>query len=383
MLQERILNTLEKHDHIDQRKLSRVAGLNESSISRYLNGFEDINFESLLRIVQFLYPEQEIEIMSEQIMNFKSKNARLALEYAVMNLLSDHLDHLLDLLSTSSNPVDKEWAAMYEFIRLQNNKELSPLEFLKKIEVFKPKELEMQILKTIVKGYTYVELNDYNALNLYIRDIEPQIGEIKSNFIQESFNVRLGLIMNYVSLYSNNDPEQARYYSSLVIEQDFFEHVKATAYHNIGHSYLFESYDQAKDYLERSITLSKEQERWQLAHSSSLTLSFIQSFWEIEREFPFELKGYSEISEYIFFLIRKGDKEQAKDLLEQIDIETISDWDKGFHYYYLGLIYDDKDFFYDSVEWFKKKGDKFHLMLPIKELHRLKENEKVLRLLTT
>ncbi|GAA0373925.1 hypothetical protein [Bacillus horti] len=87
MLQEQILRTLDERDGVDQRKLSYVANLNESSISRFLNGYEEINFESALRIVKFLYPEQERVIMATYIPTQKSKNARHALEYCVMSQL--------------------------------------------------------------------------------------------------------------------------------------------------------------------------------------------------------------------------------------------------------------------------------------------------------
>lgn len=380
MLQERILNTLEKHDHIDQRKLSRVAGLNESSISRYLNGFEDINFESLLRIVQFLYPEQEIEIMSEQIMNFKSKNARLALEYCDMNHLTDHFDHLLKLLSASTNPVDKEWAAMYELIRLQKKKQQKPVDLLGEVEVFRPKEKEMQVLKNILKGYIYFDMNEHHTLSLHMNGTDALIDEIKSTFIKEAFKVRLGLIMSYVSLYRNKI-DDARHYVSLVLDQDFFEQVKATAYHQLGHSYLFESYDESIKNLELALNRFKKANIETHVNTTSFTIEFVKSFWGIERDFPLELDSYKHIVNYAYYLIQKGEKKEAQEVMNQIDLHSLPDWEKGFYYYYLGLIHDDKDYFYDSVEWFKRMSDFFHLMLPIKELDRLKENKRLLNLL--
>ncbi|GAA0352083.1 hypothetical protein [Bacillus horti] len=40
MLRARTIQTLEKQNNIDQRKLSHISGLSESSMSRFLHGYE-------------------------------------------------------------------------------------------------------------------------------------------------------------------------------------------------------------------------------------------------------------------------------------------------------------------------------------------------------
>lgn len=361
MLQERILQTLEKRGDVDQRKLSRIAKTNESSISRYLNGYEEINFEAVLRVVQHLFPEQEKELMAEYIMTQKSKNARYALEYCVMNHLSEQFDHLLKELSVSSNPKDKEWASMYELIKIRNSGVLDPLELLKQVEIFKPKQLEMEVMKVIIKGYIYGELKDFHTLSMYVPLIENDLDHIKSNFIRSSYKVRLGLMMNYISLFKN-DVEKARFYSNLVLDQVFFEQLKPIAYHHLGHSYLLEDYEKSMRCLDLSLKLSYNSGFNDMVESIKFTIEFVKSFWEIDH----------------YFLIQKGEKDKAQEVLDQLDFNSLPDWEKGFYFYYKGLIENDIDLFHYSVRWFKKEGDLFHMKLPILKLKHLGEKDIIL-----
>lgn len=382
MLQKRIRQVLDLRYDVDQRQLARIAGVNESSISRYLNGFEEINFEAILKIVKHLFPEQEKEQIKELVPALKSRNARFALEYCIMNHLTEPCDYLIELLKASSNPVDKEWAALYQLFRLRQKKALPLKELLQQVEVFNPKTAEMQVLRTIFKVYIYFDMNAHQFLPWLTKDLEAQIDNMKSPLMQNSFRVRLSLIMSYVSLFAN-DVHQARYHSTFVIRQDFFEHVKGTAYHQLGHSYFFESYELASKYLRKAIEHYEKDQLKRLAYSSKILLSYLKSHWHKERIFSFKMNSYMERSEYIYHLIQTGDTEQAGKILQKIDEASTPDWAKGFHYFYLGLLHQDRDFFYHSVDWFKATGDYFHCQLPIRQLNQLNENKVVLKILSS
>lgn len=382
MLQERILNTLDKRDDIDQRKLSKIAGVNESSISRYLNGYDVLNLASVLKIVQYLYPEEEKGIMADYVLTQKSRNARFALEYCDFNNLPNHLEQLIEQLSVSVNPVDREWAKLYRFIRIFKMKALPLEELLWEVEVFDPKELEMKIMKQILKGYIYTELGDFSSLTIHTKYTESFIKQVRTEFLKDCYNIRMGMIMNYVYLYGNN-VEKAREYSLLVLNQDFFEYVKAIAYNQLGQSYMLEDYEKSQRYLKTAVSLFNKYNKNEYREIALRNLSFLQSYWKIERDFPFELVGYNENSEYIYYLIQKGEKGLAGKLLDEIDVSSIPDWNKGFYYFYKGKITGDKNSFYSSVEWFRNAGDRFYLQLPIQELEKLGENSLVLKMLST
>lgn len=380
MLQKRILQTLEKRE-IHQRVLSRVAGINESSVSRYLHGHEGANFESVLRIVKFLFPDNEVEVMAEYVLTQQSKNARISLEYCVMNKLHNELAVLMEKLSISVNPVDKEWAAMYGLIKEHRENNTSPYDLLTKVEVFKPKELEMQILKSILKGYLYYDLGQYQALALHVNEAKEQITEIKSEFIRNSFNVRMGLLLGPVYLHSNN-VKKARSYMNEILVQDWFGHVKASAYSQLGYSYMFDDYLMSNTYLERALTLFNELGDIKNSEIVVNDISFLHSYWKINHEFStLKPNDYGTLTSYIFHLIKMGEKSQAQTLLNEIKVdELLSDYRKAFYWYYLGLLTDKTTFYYQSIDYFVKINDYFHMRLPIEELRKLGENEEALKI---
>lgn len=381
MLQERILQTLERRDNLDQRKLSHIANLNESSISRYLNGTEEINFESVLRMVKFLYPEEEKETMVEYIRTQKSRNARHALEYCAMNNCWAEVDELIQLLAKSTNPVDREWASMYELVKMRKEKHLPPIELLQKVEVIKPKEQEMQILKTILKAYLYFDLEEHYSLALHIEGTDALIKDIKSNFIKESFSVRKSLIMTLVYLYANN-LEKSRHYCYAIIGQDFFEQYKAMAHNNLGQSYMFEDYQKSKDYFIKALNYFIMFDQKESIQEIKNSLAFLYSYWEIDQEFTLSLDDQSSFLNYIYYLIRKSELTLAQEYLNKIDLNHLSNWDKAFYYYYKALIHQDVSTYYQSVEAFLNVNDYYHLQLPLQELKKLGENEEALKIIS-
>lgn len=382
MLRERILLTLDKLDDIDQRKLSRVANLNESSISRYLNGFEEINFEAILRIVKFLYPEEEREIIAAYIPTQKSKNARYALEYCVMNQLWDLMEELIEMLSVSSNPVDKEWAAMYQLLLLRKEKLLSPMEQLDRIETFKPKELEMHIMKSILKAYIYSELQERYAIFLHIEGTDELIKSIKSTFIKDSFTIRLSLIMSYICLFENN-LEESREYSNSILKQDFFENVKYSAYNCLGYSYMFEDYQKSISYFNKVLDFKMISRYPDRVKQTNLNISFLKSHWGVDFEFTESIDDQRTVLNYIYYLIKKGEVSLAEEYIGKVIVEELPESDTAFFYYYKGLLTNDISTYYSSVECFLNLNDYFHLQLPLLELQKLGENEVVLRILSS
>lgn len=385
MLHERIRETLDQSKVLDQRKLSKIAGATESSLSRFLNGLEDLNFASVLKIVQHLYPEEEKSIMADYVLTLKSRNARFALEYCDINNLDEQVKKLIEMLSASVNPVDKEWARLYGYIQTykknkQNNYSME--ELLSQIELFNPREIEMKAMKQIVKGHIYADLVDYLSLATQSDNLESSVEQIKSKYMRDFINMRLGLMLNYVLLYQNKI-EQSRHYSSLILQQDYYEIAKAIAYHHLGHSYLFESYDISKDYFEKAIHLFSKYNHVQNLYVAKCNLSFLQAYWKIETEFSLPLSNFSQMATYIYYLIQKGEINIAKKYLSKVDVQLISENDKAFHYYYLGLIDQNKSTFYHSVKWFQLSRDLFHIKLPLQELLKLGEDEEVLSVWTT
>ncbi|GAA0368738.1 AimR family lysis-lysogeny pheromone receptor [Bacillus horti] len=382
MLQHHILQALNKKKGINQKRLAQVARTNESSISRFLHDFEELNFEGILRIVQFLFPSQEHDMLRLIIPKFRSRNARHALDYSIMHRLDQEAEHLITVLKSSTNPVDKEWATIYTLIHKRNLNSLPLLEQLKQIEIFHPREPDMKVLKMVLHAYICFDLHLYPFLSLHSFEVDEKLKQLKSTFMRQSLNVRYSLLMGYYSL-NMNDITKARWYYSSILDQAFFKHMLPTVYFYLGQSYLYEDYEQAYYLMSYAAHAFAEAGREDLYHTSQLMLSFLQSYWRVDRDFPFELVSYAEELEYIYYLIQLDQKEQAKSFLTKLDIHHVPSHSKGFVYFYLGLLYGDKEFFYHSVEWFRLTGNYFYCQLPLRELRKMQENRVILRVLST
>ncbi|MDQ0167761.1 hypothetical protein J2S11_003688 [Bacillus horti] len=333
-------------------------------------------------MVKYLYPQQEKEVMSKYILTQRSKNARHSLEYAVMNQLWDELEQIIELLSSSSNPADKEWATMYDLIYIRKQQLLSPIEQLNKVEVFKPKETEMQIMKSLVKGYIYNDLGERFSIFLHIEDAEANISNLKSSFLKDSFTVRLGLLMGYVTLLENRILE-SRNFNTAILKQDFFEDVKATANHNLGLSYFFEDYQVALNYFNKALDFYLYHDHTIRIRQVRLNLSLLMSYWNIKFDYTQPIGNHSSFLNYTFYLIKKGELALANEYLSKTSVGELAEWDKAFYYYYKGLLTSELSLYYSSVELFLKIDDYFHAQLPLLELQKLGENEIALRILST
>ncbi|GAA0367540.1 AimR family lysis-lysogeny pheromone receptor [Bacillus horti] len=376
MLKVHILNHLD-NKQMGQKKLAQIVGVSESTISRFLNDRDELKFETVLKLIKELFPDKEKEYMAEYAPTQKSMNARFCMEYCMIYRLWDITEGLVQNLYDSSNPTDREWAKIYDLELMRVKGELNKDELLHALKKYFPNTVEVQILHTFITAYIYYEMNKQNLTFELLDGLEQQINSIKSLFMRDCLNIRLGMLMNVVYLYQN-EVDKAREYSMKVIEQDVIPHVKAIAYDNLGQSYLFEDYEKAKEHLDRAKLMYLQTGKEEYARTSERTLSFIESYWRIDREFTLELsEDPITQANYAYYLLQRGDLDGAKKLLNELKEDIFSEWDKPFYYYYKGLVEQDKLFFYHSVKGFKSVENAFHLQLPLQELEKLGE-EKVL-----
>lgn len=382
MLRKRILDKIEKCEGITQKSLAKIAGVTEPPLSRYLNGISDeMGFEQIRRIIKHLFPEKEREYMAEYALTQELQNARYCLEYTSIHNMHDITYQLIAELAASKNRTDREWAKAYQYFNDIAVQQHEPVSFLKRLDEFIPKQDEMKILKTIAKCQALFQLDKHREISDLLNKIAKDIEELISDFMKESLNTRVNLILNNIFLYQNNIDE-AREASRYVINQEIAENIKGGAYLNLGHSYLFEDYEKARRYYLTALSFFNQRGRDDLVVATKNTISFLQSYYKIDREYTYNGGSYQEKSDYIYYLAQKGDRIRAKELLNEIDINTLPDWNKGFYYYYLGLIEESKQPFFEAVKWYRLTSNFFHLQLPIKALRELGENETILEIFT-
>lgn len=377
LLIQKMLNDIEVNG-ATQKQYAQIARVTEATITRFINQKATLGFDSILSIVKHKFPDREEQLMTDYIRSQDNQNARISLEYCMINQLPEIADELIEKLKKSDYYTNKEWARLYEIERMRNRKEISPQEVNEMVHKVEAKSEEMKILAKLLELYANYDLANYPYLQVLIIGLEQRIEDISSRSMKSSFKLRLGQALSYISLY-NNDVETCRFYAHMVIENTDSPYFRATAYHIMGRSFLFESYEEGLQNFKKALDYYEQSHRKKYQEYVLHNIKFLDSFWNRASGYKIDFDT-NFLKDFAYYEVKGGNKEKAKQLIGEVDFESLSSWSKGFYSYYKALVNDDNvDVFYDSVRYFYKSGDKFYIKLPLNELKRLGERESILR----
>lgn len=367
--------------------ISKLAGIvgyaNPSPLQKFLNSQtrEMDNFYGLIKIIKYLFQENEIDIMVDYIKTLdpNSKSARYSLEYLINNRLFDIADDMITKLKNCPNKDSNEWAKMYELnnrVLLDHN---SYYHLLYDLYTIRPKSFEMKIFRKMLELHGYYETRKFDLLFQSMNELEENIELIKDDYIRVAYTCRHALILLAVHLHLNNI-DTARKYAFMVLNNSTQDSFRSLAYLQLGNSYILENYDIALDYLEKAriyaINLKDNENRLTQVKRS---INFLQNYWDKKPEWlDYKSEDISDKHEVAFYYIRGGNIKQALEILDSIDQNSITDYQLGFHFYLRGLINNDIDHFSKSVAHFKISGDKFYRSIPLIELKKLGVNDSIL-----
>lgn len=383
-----IINDIEVNG-ATQKQYAQVAGVTEATITRFINQKANLGFDSILSIVKHKFPDFEVKIMIDYMLSQDNQNARISLEYCMINRLPEIADQLIDKLNNSEYSINREWAKVYEVERMRNKKELSPLEVIARVHKIDAKNDEMKILAKLLEVYATYDQSNYTYLQGLIIGLEQRIEDCKSIFMKRSFKLRLGQALSYIALY-NNEVDTCRHYANMIIENTDNPYFKATGYHTLGHSYLYENLEDSLSFFQQALNYYELSKKTDYKNIVLRNMNFAKFLWKKtintcnikdESRINIEELEFHEIGELAFYEIRNGNSMKANELLSRIVLPELTDRNKGYYYYYMALTHDDNtDLFFDSIRYFHKSGDKFYVKLPLMELKRLGERESILKI---
>jgi hypothetical protein len=390
LLIQMIINDIEVNG-ATQKEYAHTAGVAETTINRFINKKISLGFDSVLSIIKDKFPDYEEKIMMDYMIRQDNQNARLSLEYCIMNQLPEIADQLIEKLKNSQYVANKEWGKVYEIERMRIKKEISPQEVIARVLKIDAKSKEMKIQSKILELYANFDLEKYTYLEPLIIGLEQRIEDCNSIFMKRSFKLRLGQALSYISLY-NNEVATCRYYANMIIENTDNSYFKAIAYQTLGISYLFENFEESLSFFQHAIhnyEISKKVEQIKIVLRN---INFSKCFWNtnvntcninLQSKNTLMRVEFYDIVEVVFYAIRVGEVQKAKEMLDTIDLSKLTDWNKGYYYYYRALENNDNiDLYFKSIKHFLKSGDKFHLQLPLKKLKKLGERESILEVFT-
>jgi tetratricopeptide (TPR) repeat protein len=379
-----IKNELDKDKGL-ATKLAQVAGLaNPSPLYKFLNepDREMNDFKGLLEIVRYLFMDREKEIMHDYTLTLdpNGKCARISLEYSLSNRMYDITDTLIAKLSQSKNTDSREWALIYGIDRKVDKGEITLLESIDVIAEQRIKSKEMQSFGKMLQFYAYFKSRMFDMMFQISTGLEEKIKKINDNYIRFSYLCRLGLVMANVNLFSNNI-DDARKYGRMVLDNTTQDSLRSVTYLQLGNAHIMENYEVSKDYLTQAYITCKNIENGKLRLIQvKRSLNFLNNYWGVKPEhLDFDSTEVSDVHEVAFYYIRSEQYEKAKVVLDGISNINMNDYQKGFHFFYRGLMSSEMDDFRNSVYHFKKSGDKYYRNLSLIELEKLGENPMVLK----
>jgi hypothetical protein len=149
-------------------------------------------------------------------------------------------------------------------------------------------------------------------------------------------------------------------------------------YLTLGNSYIFESFEKASEYMMKSLEIATKYNYENRIVQAQRSLNFVQNYW---RKIPMYLNEESDkISdrhELAFFYIRNNNS-KGLEILESINVDDLTDLQKGFYYFYKGLALESKEMYFKSLKSFNACGEEFYKNLPIIELKKSGVEEYIL-----
>lgn len=330
-------------------------------------------FDGFVRMVHSTVPDTKFEKMSEfaKTLNPQKSTARFMLEYATLYNLTELKLYLIDQLKNCSNKESNDWAFVYEIDDMVSKNEIGSYEAINQLSSHKYTNIEMKVFSKITQFYVFYDMRNIYMMEALYNDVKNEIESIKKKFVKESFYARLFIIECSVNLHNMNIGSLRE---KLFLMESALDPIKSLALLQIGNSYLFTSHEKANKLFKQGLELSSEKYQDQFKRS----INFNNILWD-------KVDTYLEdgdISNKLFYYAKTGQKENALNVLKSIDVESLSDFSKGFNYYYQGLLFNDLELFYKSAQSFLKCGEKFYKKLPILELQKAGERDYIINALS-
>jgi tetratricopeptide (TPR) repeat protein len=374
-LRQMLINRLESERGLPT-KMAKLAGYSSSGalmkVLRKVDG--DIEkFDGFVRIVHELFPEEKFDLMFKfaKSLNPNRMTARFMVEYAAIYGKREMKLFMIDALNNSDNDESKDWAFVYGVDHKLITNEIGGFEAINQLSQRKYISPEMKVYNKIVQFYSFYDMRNINMMMTLLNDIQVDIEDIKNTFTKSSFFTRLMLIETSVDLHSE---KISKLKERLFFIDTCLDPLKAHAFLQIGNSYMLSNYEKAKDLFTKGLSCSSENTTFEIEKS----LNFLSILWGKFEEY----KPDGNVSNELFYHAKKGNKEIAIEILNGIEVEELNDQQKGFNYYYQGILFNDVNKFYLSVKYFNKCGERFYKRLPLDELESRGENKFVIEALS-
>lgn len=350
---------------LSQRSLASKTNVSLSLVNKFLKDKRPIRFDYVLKIVKFLLPEKEKEIMLNYCLISENRNLRLALEYTSINREFKTMKMLLDKAMNDKNTSVREWGKIYDLVYKCQTAEVNYKSSLVDTSIIRRQNTnvkELKIILLILEIYSFYFKNDITRIYQLAKELETEVEEITESYIKSTYSTRIFELLAHAELKFNNNITKAIEYCNLILKENVSEWYNATAFFVKGLANYYDNFEQCIYNLTLCKEIYEKANRIEWVENIEVTIEQVYLFWG--KEIHFKHKINNDV-----FLLLNNQIEPEKLLMQ------INENNKGFILYYMGKMTKDVTALYQSLVYYTKIGDLFRARMPRKELLELGENE--------
>ncbi|NGP44010.1 hypothetical protein G4V62_03240 [Bacillaceae bacterium SIJ1] len=387
LLKDAIRQQIQMNTEIIHRLTPLLQSKDEQELIRFIEEpLQELDdFHGLLKIIRALFPEKEREYMEDYCRHLDPNEnaARMALEYSNVHRFYDLQRYLLKRLSVASSETSKEWSALYAIALEVSLRKIPGMLAIEKMYSLNLKTYQMKAFREVIQIIVY----NRERLIKYVIQLSSlenkYINELEEGYLKQSYVSRLGLI--YTGIYTHLSLlKEARELGTKTLKTTYQLPLICFLHMHIGNTYIISDVDKALHHF--NTVLSYEHNKVinehfiaevKRSHNFASNLSFKPPLY-----LNFSNDHVSDIHEVAFYYARNNQKDKSIHILNSMDQTKLNDMQKGFHYYYRGLVLEDKEMFYESILHFNFAGDSYFKKISINELKALGESKALIRVLS-
>ncbi|MBJ9980969.1 hypothetical protein IBT50_13890 [Bacillus sp. S70] len=380
-----------KSNGYTNRKLATRFKVTHTTVNSYFKKQGKFDFMHLVDALKLYKPKNvdfRRECIKECIPKLSHKNLKLALEVLDMFGEYDLQDLVIQRImsfKTNKNKSEEEkkkgnsktvrinlnLVPLYKTLRERSENTTTPKRFFEKVDKMRKNQKysdnELVIISVLNTIYSFFDLGNYKMVNEHIQQLLPDILGIKCHTLRDSLLLRIKEMEVFVALHENNLDESRELCFEIINDQsNCYVSTKAVAYCKIGESYVFSDYQNAKEYMEKSLNIIgvPVNKKLEVRREKVLnTLLFLRIYHEKDLHTinPENLDD----AEKAFLYVKLGENQKAIKILQAL--QNTNGYLSSFQLYYMGLAVggeEGKKYLEMSIESFSKSGDYFYIFLP-------------------
>ncbi|MBH0167160.1 helix-turn-helix domain-containing protein [Fictibacillus sp. 7GRE50] len=348
----------------NQSQLASMLDVNRSTISRFFEHGQEISFDKMILMSKILHPFDQLYVMEQYTSTLKqSDNILMALEYTSVNRMSSSNKKLLQSVENTFGSEDEFFKVYTDYAKSRNGK-LSDEDILYTMRTRIIENESMNILQRIMGMYVFYRQEKYDVLLDYSREIQNELSNFSCEYLYSSFLARISEPLAFTSLKVYADFDKARKYSMNIVNNQYVnEPLAASAYYNLGMSYIFDSYDKCIEAFNKSIEIySHYNNKGFEKNTKNFAVALVNLLYN-----KFDNFKSTDPVLNAYYYSKIGDKSKAIDFLSDLQGTLCSE---AMIKFVAGVVTEDDKLLWDSLSNFISDRDMWMSILPCLELIR-------------